>query len=266
MLRVGSVPYLVGRPLDLGLEGVAGIELVRDVPARLVRGLREGSIDVALVSSVELFRQPGYGYLSGIAVAGHDYVASVQVFLRRPLEEVRTIALDPASRTARALTQVAWPREASRAPSFLEVPEGVDPRSVEADGWLRIGDRALEELAEDPERPHWNPSEAWRRQTGLPFVFAPWIVRAGVDPSPWAEAFVAAWRFGTTRLRELADEEAAATGLDPSYLRRYLEQECLYAPGEAMHASLSTWHERASAMGLADPAFVPRALPLPGGP
>ncbi|MFT5150919.1 MAG: hypothetical protein ACI841_000903, partial [Planctomycetota bacterium] len=40
-LRVGSVPYLVGRPLDLGLEREPGIEFMRAVPARLVDGLRD---------------------------------------------------------------------------------------------------------------------------------------------------------------------------------------------------------------------------------
>ena len=48
-LRVGSVPYLVGRPLDLGLGEEPGIELSHDVPAVLVERLREGEIDVAVL-------------------------------------------------------------------------------------------------------------------------------------------------------------------------------------------------------------------------
>ena len=107
------------------------------------------------------------------------------------------------------------------------------------------------------------PSLEWRRATDLPFVFAPWIVRPGVDPAPFAEAFVAAYRTGVARLRELADGEADATGLERAYLRRYLEDECLYAPGAAMRASLEAWHARAVEHGLADPACVPKAIPLP---
>ena len=59
-LRVGSVPYLVGRPLDQGLGDEPGIELHHAVPALLIDQLRAGEIDVALVSSIELFRTPGY--------------------------------------------------------------------------------------------------------------------------------------------------------------------------------------------------------------
>ena len=109
-LRVGTVPYLVARPLNLGLEAEPELEVAREVPARLVERLRQGTLDVALVSSIELFRAEGYGFLAGPAIAGRGYVASVQVFLRRPLGSLRSVTLDPASRTSQALAQVVLAR------------------------------------------------------------------------------------------------------------------------------------------------------------
>ena len=88
------MPYLVGRPMDLGLEDEEGIELRYEVPSRLVEQLRTGEIDVALVSSIELFRRPEYSYIAGIGVAGRGVVSSVQLFLRKAIEEVRRVALD----------------------------------------------------------------------------------------------------------------------------------------------------------------------------
>src|SRR5262245_9969425 len=126
VLRVASVPYLVGRPVDEGLAEERGIEFTRAVPARLARGLADGSIDVALVSSIELFRLPGATFLDGPCIAGEARVSSVQVFLRRPVGSVRSIALDPASRTSVALVHIAWPRP---LPELVEVPEGTDPAS-----------------------------------------------------------------------------------------------------------------------------------------
>ena len=87
-LRIGTVAYLVAEPLHRGLEDEPGVELVREVPSRLVADLRAGAVDVALVSSIELFRAPGYAYLDGPAVTGRGEVVSVQVFLRRPLAEL----------------------------------------------------------------------------------------------------------------------------------------------------------------------------------
>src|SRR5688572_5640875 len=234
-LRVASVPYLVGRPVDEGLAREPGIEFSRAVPARLARGLRDGSLDVALVSSIELFRLEGATYLDGPCIAGEGRVSSVQVFLRRPVPEVRTLALDPASRTTVALAQVVWP---GPRPELVEVAEGTDPRSVPADAWIRIGDAALREHLAPGSPAVFNPSEAWRARTGLPFVFALWIARAGVAIEPWAPAFARSRAAGAARLAAIADEAAAAWRVPSAATRRYLFEECLYEAGERLSPAL----------------------------
>ncbi len=261
-LRVGSVPYLVGRPLDCGLENESGIDFVRAVPAKLVRALREGELDVALVSSIELFRRPGYRYLDEIAVAGHGYVASVQVFLRKPLEEVRTLALDPSSRTARTLVQTLLADRPGGPPHFLEPASGQDPRELDADAWLRIGDEALRELHAG-SHPHFNPSERWTQTTGLPFVFATWIVRPGVDIEPYAGAFLRARARGKDSLLKLADEAAAAWELPVEACREYLRDECHYEPGDQLRPALEAFGKAAGQIGLTDTSCNPQPLRLP---
>lgn len=261
-LRVGSVPYLVGRPLDAGLEHEPGIEFTRAVPAKLVQGLRSGELDMALVSSIELFRQPGYRYLDHIAVAGHGYVASVQVFLRKPMAEVRTIALDPSSCAARALVQVQLAERPGGCPKFLEPAPGQDPREMDADAWLRIGDEALRELHAG-EFPVYNPSEHWSEATGLPFIFATWIVRPGVDIEAHAETFLRARARGSDQLLALADEAAATWKLPVDACRKYLRDECLYEPGELLTPSLQAFGEAAGRLGLTDPNATPLPVELP---
>ena len=260
-LRVGTVPYLVARPLDHGLGDEPGIELCPDVPARLVARLRAGELDVALVSSIELFRQPGYGYLDGVAVAGEGGVSSVCVFLRRSIEEVRTVALDPASRTAATLTQVVWPLEGgAERPKFVELDPDVDPRSADTDAWLRIGDAALRE-ALDPASPEaFLPSAAFAATTGLPFVFAVWVVRPGVDLTPCLDAFAAARARGAARVPELAREAAAAWSIPEEAALRYLAEEILYEPGERLGPSLTAFRDGAAPLGLCRGDLTPAPL------
>ena len=261
-LRVGTVPYLVGRPLDHGLEQEAGIQLVRDVPARLVDGLRSGTLDVALVSSIELFRQPGYRYLDGLAVAADGYVGSVQVFLKRPIQEVQHIALDPASRASAALVQTLLFERKGGPPAFTEVPLGDDPREADgADAWLRIGDPALRETL-TLDTPAWNPSENWRERTGLPFVFATWIVAPGVDVAPFVDAFGRARDRGRSDLDALADRAAREWRLPRSRCIEYLADECSYDPGAAMPKALMEFQRRASRAGLCDPSLAPEPISL----
>ena len=258
-MRVGSVPFLVARPLDLGLDQEQGIELVHEVPAVLVRKLRAGKLDVALVSSIELFRKPGYRYLDGLAVAGHANVASVQLFLRKPIEELATVALDPASRTAATLVQVTL-AELGHKPRFLEVPADRDPREVEADGWLRIGDRAFREYLEPDAHPVFNPSAAWREQTDLPFIFATWIVRDGVNISNWLPAFAGARACGRDALPQLASDAAEDWSLPLAETENYLLRECLYEPGSAMWPSLLAFRDRAAKLDLCEPDLIPEAV------
>lgn len=268
MLRVGSVPYLVGRPLDEGLEHEPGVTLERSVPASLVAKLRAGEIDVALVSSIELFRAPGYRYLDGIGVAGEGHVASVQVFLRRGIEDVRSVALDPASNAAATLVRVLFERRLGGEAglprpgvAWIEVGAGADPREVAADAWLRIGDPALREHLAPDAPPVFNPSAEWTARTRLPFVFAAWIVRPGVELAPeHLAAFARARARGRERIDALASEAARAWRLSETDCRRYLRDECLYEPGARMRASLLRFRDEAAAIGLARADCTPQPV------
>lgn len=258
-LRVGSVPYLVGRPLDSGLEREPGIEYSRAVPAELVRALRNKELDVALVSSIELFRQPGYRHLDRLAIAGRGRVSSVQVFLKRPIEAVRTLAFDPASRTSAALVDALL---ADRKLETREVALGEDPRALSCDAWLRIGDAALLESEEQPRLERYNPSEAYCRATGLPFVFAAWIVRAGVELSAeHLAAFARARRRGSELAPALAREKAAELGLSEDFVRAYLLEECCFELETAeLERSLRTFRDLVAARQGADASLAPRAI------
>lgn len=262
-LRVGSVPYLVARPLDAGLEARPDVEYTQAVPARLVEGLRAGRLDVALVSSIELFRCPGYRYLADLAVAGRGFVSSVQIFLSCPLAEVRRLVLDPASRAAAALSRVVMAeRHPGPPPEWVEIPPGQDPAEAGGDAWLRIGDAALREYLGPGGRETLNPSEVWASMTGLPFAFAVWMVRPGVELSPrQLEAFAEARRAGSTRWEALAEEASRRWSLPLAACRRYFGEECLYEPGPQLADALTAFRDRAAALDLCRSDLSPPALP-----
>jgi chorismate dehydratase len=64
-LRVGCVKYLNARPLIHGWSGA----VVFDHPAALCAQLEADELDVALVSSFELFRQSACAIVDGVAIA-----------------------------------------------------------------------------------------------------------------------------------------------------------------------------------------------------
>src|SRR5262252_1244649 len=108
MLRIGVVDFVNARPLVFGLERERGVVLVHDRPAVLAQKLRKGELDVALVSSIEVFRSPELRIVPEIGICSEGPIRSVKLFLRKPLEQIEKVALDSGSRTAAALARIVF--------------------------------------------------------------------------------------------------------------------------------------------------------------
>ena len=98
-IRIGGVPYVVGAPLLAGLDAERGVELVRDLPARLIERLRRSELDVALASAIEAFRRPGYRVVSEIGICSRGAVLSVRGFRRPGGGPIRTVGVDEGSQS-----------------------------------------------------------------------------------------------------------------------------------------------------------------------
>ncbi len=222
-MRFGGVSYLNARPLLDGLE-----PLVVDDPTGLTLRFERGEVDVALLP-VAAGEAAGLPRVGSLGIAAHGPVKSVLLFLSRDVADVRTVELDPASRTSRLLTLL-----------LLRRVYGVEPEIVSSggDAQLVIGDRALVRARGDEAR--LDLADEWTRWTGLPFVFAAWYG----DPDAEAELEAAHGR-GAVRLAEYAREAAAELDLPEEDLRRYLEQNIRFRLGGEELAGLERFKAEA---------------------
>src|SRR3954471_18694501 len=100
MVRVGAVTYLNARPLVYGLERNDKFQVRYDIPSECARLLHAHETDIGLIPSIEYLRGPQpYAIVPGPAVTSRGPVASVAIYTRREIEDVRTIAMDTSSRT-----------------------------------------------------------------------------------------------------------------------------------------------------------------------
>src|SRR4051794_1058542 len=181
-MRIGAVNYLNSKPLVYGLEALTSkVRVSYDLPSRLADSLVAGRLDVALVPSVEFFRTPGSAIVSDACVACRGPVLSVKLHFRVPPRDVRRVALDEGSRTSAALTRILLAEMFSIQPDWEPLPIGFGLETTDADAVLLIGDRAIACGAEGDFAEVWDLGERWCDWTGLPFVFAMWVARAGVD-------------------------------------------------------------------------------------
>lgn len=253
-LRVGAVSYLNAKPLYHRLtEFAPGVSLEMDYPSRLADRLAAGSLDVALIPSVEYLRGVAQGYeiVPGFAIAARGAVRSVKLFSRVPFEKIERLALDAGSRTSQALTRVWLDAAHGVQPRRIELlPMGVPIEESTADAVLLIGDRAMT-VSSQPFHAVVDLAEAWNRMTGLPFVFALWVVRRGVDLGDLPVALERSRAEGLANAESLALEHGPRLGLDITTCYDYLTKVLSYDLGEPEVAGLRRFAQMAARLGLA---------------
>jgi len=191
--RVGSVGYLNAVPLTRGLED----QVTYATPARLAEMLQRDELDAALVSVVEVLFHDRYDVLDGIAIASLGEVKSVLLAHRKPLSEATEILCDPASLTSVQLLRVLL-AERGLKPVFKPLPS-YDFATL-PDYALLIGDPALDFALGPHEHEIWDLGAAWYELTGLPFVYAVWALRRGIENSGLRRQLREARAFGLDTL------------------------------------------------------------------
>lgn len=250
-IRIGAVNYLNTKPLIHELAALAGgAELILDFPSRLADDLQAGRLDVALIPIIEYFRAGDYTLVPDIAIASSGPVLSVTLFSRVPWTEIRRVALDEGSRTSAALTQVLLRKRYGVRPEICPLPLDRAAEDVDADAVLLIGDRAMHACLPG-FRYAFDLGQEWHDWTGLPFVYAAWAVRAGVDLGGVTEALYEAKRRGCANIGPIAAREAPALGLDAGFCRRYLSNIIRFDLGARELAGMHHYYMLASELGLA---------------
>lgn len=250
-LRVGAVSYLNTKPLVYNLEQLADkIELSFDLPSCLADGLAKGSLDVALVPSIEQLQHPEYQIVSNACIACRGPVLSVKLLSRVPLDRIKSLALDEGSRTSIALVQILLQKQFGLSPHCRPLPIGMPLEDVTADGILLIGDRAIHP-PRDGFVEFWDLGEQWCKWSDLPFVFATWIARPGVQLGEVAVALEAARDAGIANLYQIAEREASEVGMQVEACHAYLRDNLHFTLGPHEKRGLDLFFQHATDLGFA---------------
>lgn len=182
-LRIGHIAYANCVPYFHYLQqcGFQG-EIRSGVPAELNALLAAGEIDLSPSSSFEYGRNAdSYLLLPGHSISSTGAVQSVLLFSPYELEEIASFPIDLTSESATSinLLKVLLAEFLSADPACCR-PASRPPEEIAAQGGsvLIIGDRALRTaISMHGQTNIYDLGELWQRYTGLPFVFALWIVR-----------------------------------------------------------------------------------------
>lgn len=205
-IKVSAVSYLNTKPLLYGITHhpvMQDVDLVLEYPALIAKHLREDTVDIGLVPVAAIPTIPNAQIVSDYGIGADGKVASVCIFSKAPITEIKRIYLDYQSRTSVRLAQVLLKHYWKQEVTLLEAPEDYIGRIEGSDAGVIIGDRALEQL---PHFPYiYDLAEHWKIFTGLPFIFAAWVANKEL-PEAFCKQFNEANALGLQHLDEVIEE------------------------------------------------------------
>ena len=251
-MKLGCLPYLNVKPLVYPFEHgdlPTGWELVYAPPLELAEMLARGEIAVAPVSSFATFVYSEFDICPGICIAAHGPVQSVLMLSRKPIDDIRTVALDTSSLSGANMLKIVLDEAHGVRPDFIRLaPNAVSQMLERADAALVIGNPAM--TCPKDGLIAFDLADEWVKLTGVPAVFAVWA-GLGVTGEIIAALHDAKKR-GTAKIEEIAREESAKMGLSYEVCRNYLREVMVYDMGEQEELGLQMFREKAFAHGLID--------------
>jgi chorismate dehydratase len=252
MIRIGAVGYLNARPLTWALGRDPQRWLVRyDVPAVCAALLHQGETDLGLIPSIEYLQSPDYRFVPGVGIGSRGPIASVALYARVPIEEIKTVALDTSSRTSVALVRVLCHHRFRIAPQFVSHGPDLAAMARVCDAGLLIGDPAFDADHAALGLRKIDLGEEWTAMTGLPFIYAAWTGRPGAVGSDDVRALQDAQAEGVRCAAAIAAEYGAGDQARTARAAIYLRDNVKYGLGPDEAAGLQLFLDYAAELGVA---------------
>jgi len=247
---VAAVSFLNARPLIDGLEREPGISVITDVPSRLLETLTSARARVALCPIIDFQTADADLCIVPVGAIGSDGPThTVRVFSRVPIRKIDRVHIDGDSHTSVALLEIVLEALNGRRPELTTlktpIPTGTDsPETV-----LLIGDKVVRNEPTVSLYPYQlDLGEAWKRLSGLPFVFATWLARAGEDLGELPATLHRYRERNMLRIPEIVSSHA--DGWPEDLANRYLGHILRYEVGPRELESIELFWGHCHALGL----------------
>jgi chorismate dehydratase len=260
-LKIGCVSYLNAKPLIYGLDESPDLE----VPAKLIDGLRDRRFDVALLPVIDYQRLPGLRMLTAGGIGCFGPTLTVRIFSKVEIGSICTLACDTQSHSSVALQRVILAETYGIRPELVDLRhEDPSTTALAAEARLLIGDKVV---CDEPAGflHQLDLGDAWKRLTGLPFLFAAWFARDGVDLGDLPERLRRAKIDGLRHVDEIVRDQAVPRGWPADLARNYMTEYLQYDVGPRQIEAVELFHALAFKHGMIDHPAWPLAVDLDHG-
>ncbi|HEY8784267.1 MAG TPA: menaquinone biosynthesis protein [Mucilaginibacter sp.] len=239
-IRISAVSYTNTKPFIYGLQHTAvlqKIELSLDTPSDCAQKLIDNVVDIGLIPVAATLNLKHWQIVSDYCIGATGAVNSVFIFSNCDIKDVKTLQLDPQSRTSNNLAKVLLKNFLKADHLMIEEDatdygQSPDPHTA----FVQIGDRTFGKKARYPFV--YDLAEEWQKFTGLPFVFAAWIANKAI-PREFIKEFNQSLKYGLDHRAELLKELPNRLDFDfEDYLMHKLDFELAEDKRTALHLFL----------------------------
>ncbi len=154
-----------------------------DIPSICAQKLKFKQVDIGLVPVALLPELDAYSIITDYCIGANGKVDSVKLYSNVELHKIKTITLDYQSRSSIKLTKILAKEFWKIKPVYVDAKPGFENSGSEENAVVVIGDRTFDLNASDRGEQGkykfgWDLSEEWKNFTGLPFVFAVWVLNS----------------------------------------------------------------------------------------
>jgi chorismate dehydratase len=254
--KLGVVNFLNAGPLIYAIEKDKlkhNFELIYDIPSQLAVRLLNREINVGLVPSIHYAKYSAkYRIVPGISISSSGPVRSIQLYFRKDLKDIRTVAVDISSMTSVIMTKIVLSEKYDIRPKFIAMKPDLEMMLSRADAALLIGDNALFQSEYDA---YLDMGEEWDDLTGLPFVYALWVGRRRDLTQEEMNILVRAKEYGIQNIDLIAENFANRYNVSFDFCRSYLVNNIRYDLGEHEIAGMKEFFTYAFYYGVIE--FIP---------
>ena len=224
-IRVSAVKYANTYPFIYGLTESGfdnKIVLQTDHPADCAAKLISGQVDIGLVPVATLPLLKEYHIISDYCIGANGNVRTVLLLSNCPFEEIKSIYLDYRSRSSVNLTKVLAKNSWKKEFNWINTSTGFDFVNI---GWneavVLIGDQCFE--FENKFRHKVDLAMAWKKFSGLPFVFAAWTSNKKLDNEFLVE-FNKSLQLGVNDIDAVVEKFGKTGVITGAVLKKYLTE------------------------------------------
>lgn len=275
---LACVSFLNSKPLIEPLLGRADVDIHLAVPSKLLEIVESGRASTGLLSIVDYQQSSVELLLVPAGAIGCDGpTLTVRIFSRVPPGRITRLHGDTDSHTSVILAQLIL-REAHGVKVEM-VGLGNDDASTKhtkrakghedgggPEAMLLIGDKVVNAAPDAVEYPYQlDLGEEWKKLTGLPFVFACWMMRADMIDQPLADMLAWAQREGAKMTEAILDKYAGEKHWPRELARRYFTEYLRYEVTPRGREGIERFFRMAGERGLLEVRRGVRYLELSAG-